>query len=186
MIRRYSIRLHIRAIYSPTDYRFRGRSYVLTEEERRSQCSQFGTRYRYFYIRLLNPAELPIVSGIESFELHWPTLHRRKLAPQTFVEIAEKLPNLRKMYGQLADAESRYPALRRICRNGLVHAIEDLSFPPSIKHLSLSLRHQTPFDQAWQPTNLLRPSARHDPLSSALWRATSHQSSLNTLYIGGS
>lgn len=128
-------------MYSSTDYRFRSRSYVPTEEERHSQYSQFGMRYRYSYVRLLNAEELSIVSGVEGFELHWPTLHRRKLALQTFVEIAAKLLNLREMYGQLVDAESRYPALRCICRSGLVHTIDGLSFPPLIKHLSLSLRH---------------------------------------------
>jgi hypothetical protein len=122
----YSIQLHIRILYSLTDYSFRSRSYVPTEEEVRSQNSEFGMRYRYSYIRLLNPTELPIITGIEVFELHWRNRYQRKLAPQTFVEIAAKLPNLRKVCGKLADAESVYPALRRTCRNDLVHTIDNL------------------------------------------------------------
>lgn len=89
------------------------------------------------------------------------------------------------MWGQLADAESRYPALRRRYRNGLVYAIESLSFPVSIKHLSLKLQYWMPINQAWLPTNLLPPGTNHDLLSSAVWKATCYQSSLTTLYIKG-
>lgn len=77
----YPVQLHIQDISSPTDYRYRSRSYVPTEEEQLSQYGEFGMRYRYSYIRLLNPTELPIVSGIEVFELHWQNRHGRKLAP---------------------------------------------------------------------------------------------------------
>ncbi|KAE9369303.1 hypothetical protein N431DRAFT_560164 [Stipitochalara longipes BDJ] len=181
----YSVQLHIRNLYSPTDHRFRGRSYEPTEEAQQCQYGEFGMRCRYSYIRLLNPTELPIVSGIEIFELHWRNPYSRKLAPQTFVEIAAKLPNLRKIWGELADSESAYPALRRRYRNDLVYAIESLSFPASIKHLSLTLQHWGHMDQAWQPTSLLHPGASHDSLSGTVWRATCHQNILNTLYIKG-
>jgi hypothetical protein len=49
--------------------------------------------------------DLPILSGIEVFELHRRNRYHRKLAPQPFVEIAAKLPGLRKMWAELADAE---------------------------------------------------------------------------------
>ena len=181
----YSVRLTIRVLYSPTDYRFRSRSYTPTEEELQTQFGEFGMRYRYSYIHLLKPEELPIVKGIEGFDLHWHNWHRRKLAPQTLFEIAAKLPNLSDMRGDLADTESRYPALRQRYRQGLVQAIEKLSLPPSIKRLSLELKRFGPLDQTWQPTNVSKLNAGRDPLSTAVWRSTCHLARLTCFRFTG-
>jgi hypothetical protein len=47
----------------------------------------------------LNPTELPIVSGVEVFKLHWHNRHGRKLAPQAFIETAAKFSKLEMLWG---------------------------------------------------------------------------------------
>ncbi|KAH8816654.1 hypothetical protein F5884DRAFT_725922 [Xylogone sp. PMI_703] len=181
----YSIQLNIYTLYSPTDYRFPGRSYVPTEEEEKCQYGEFGMRYRYSYIRLLNATELPSVSGIQAFGYYQRSMYCCKLAPQSLIEIVAKLPNMSKIWLDLADTEFRYRALRRQYRDGLANAIDSLLFPASTEYLNLNLLHIAPLNQSWQLADLLQPDDNHDPLSSAIWRATSHQNRLTTLCING-
>lgn len=181
---RSSLELHIGAIYSPTDYRFRSPTYKPTGEEVKTQFGQFGMRHRYSYIHLLQAAELPQVHSIHVLQLCWPTWHRRKIAPQAFIEIGVKLPNLTSMHGTLADFESGYPAIRRVYRDGLANTVNTCSFP-AIKDLSLKSVHPNLANQAWRPSNLAPNSRAGDPLCVAIRRATYRMSDLSSLHVEG-
>jgi hypothetical protein len=182
----YSFEFHIHHIYSPTDCRFLGRSYVLTKQEVVQLWStNYGLTHRYSYIHLLRIIELPIFHGIQLFELHWKGPHRRKLAPQTLIEIATKLPNLQRISGELPDISYQYLALRYECRKNLAHTLESLSLPILLTYLGLSLEHWGPKEQTWESTSLFDRGCNYDSLSSAILNATYYHKNLSTLHVKG-
>lgn len=147
-------------------------------------------RYRYSYLLLEQPGELPIVPCMTGIDLRIG-LHRlseRRIAPQVGIELLAKMPNAR--FALIAAPniwmESRYPAIRRTNRDAFVSALSNNPLPTSVDDfLGLNLDRNSPSDQTWQPLNLLSDGAQSDPASSAIWNAASKLNRLRKLRIEG-
>ncbi|KAM5346919.1 hypothetical protein ACJ41O_009924 [Fusarium nematophilum] len=191
----YCIELEIEAICSPSDDKsplagLRVPGYVPRleavepgdHEEARHRDLQ-DRRFQYSYLRLLRPAELPRVASIVSLTTR---ATKRILAPRTAVDIAAKLPNLRRGSWFMNDTERRYPALRRSQRDGLANAVrEALPGSSALQSLDIRMGQELLWNHAWHPGDLTSENKAGDPLCTAIREATGGFKSLTSLAISG-
>lgn len=87
---------------------------------------------------------------------------------------------------QFSDLENRYPSLRRSNRHGLASVLQDRSLPSSLEEiLGLDIQSVPGANQTWRPINLLTSADQPDPVSSAIWEATSKLDRLKLLRLAG-
>ncbi|KAF7536174.1 hypothetical protein G7Z17_g13089 [Cylindrodendrum hubeiense] len=192
---RYSIHLDIEAVYSPTDDFHNGSrgaprrierldvAELENDEEVRRRDLQ-DRRFQYSYIRLLRPAELPVVRAISGFNT---TVMKRTLAHRTAVEIAAKLPNLRSGNWFMDDTEQRYPAMRRSCRHQLAEVVREVLPAAAVLHtLHVCMSQDLLWNHAWLPADLTTVGREaSDPLGHAIREATADLGSLKSLTVTG-
>ncbi|KAI0012088.1 hypothetical protein F4779DRAFT_626190 [Xylariaceae sp. FL0662B] len=188
------IELGLRDVYSISDHLFLRRSsppsckvghfgHLLRDENDTHNVDLYRWRFRFSYIRLLQPSELPIVPVVRSFFTYPMT---RNICDCVHIEIATRLPSLRVARWRMNDWEIRYIALRRAHRHDLAQVVaEDL---PRLSALqSLTVHMNSIF--FWAPKcsiGTLDPgNFTFDTLSDAIRTATGGISTLRELYING-
>ncbi|KAH7158098.1 hypothetical protein B0J13DRAFT_581985 [Dactylonectria estremocensis] len=204
----YSIQLDIEAVYSPTDDFHNGHNgcrgtprrieridvaELENDDEIRRRDLQ-DRRFQYSYIRLLGPAELPVVRAISGFNT---TVIKRRLAHRTAVDIAAKLPNLRSGNWFMDDSEQRYPAMRRSGRHQLAEVVRDvLPAAEALQTLHVCMSQDLLWNHAWLPADLTvvgkeasgqetSGQGSFDPLGCAIREATADLGSLKNLTVTG-
>jgi len=191
----YSIEVRIEDIYFPMDYGRRDLgSYVRYQEVRPAEGGDGETasprdllhhRYIHSSLCLIQSTDLPVVPAVRSFNVNSFRLYGRTIAPESVLEIAAKLPNLRRCWLGLRHGSIRYPALHRARRVILTHALERVALPNSIEQLRMAMLPNIITNQSWHPPRVVDHGTGCDPLSRALWKATAYLPCLTTLDIGG-
>ncbi|KAI5464119.1 hypothetical protein BGZ63DRAFT_401097 [Mariannaea sp. PMI_226] len=191
---RYSIKLEIEAVYSPTDdsasdSRGAPRRIERLEAVEPGNCEEASRRdlqdrrFQYSYIQLLNPDELPVVPAITSFNTN---VMKRTLAHRTAVDIAAKLPNLRNGNWLMDDAELRYPALRREGRRQLAGAVRAvLPNAAALQTLHICMSQDLLWNHAWVPADLTVDGETSDSLGRAIRESTANLKRLRNLTVTG-
>lgn len=172
---RDGVHLSLEDIYSPSD------------PDEPNRISDRGNRHKYSYICLRKAGDLPLVPAISAFDIR-PPRHpqQRRLAPKTGLELLARMPMVCWAAMELPDTEDRYPAIRRRNRGDLASVLRINSLPNSLDEtLSLYLDSHPGANQTWHPANLLASDDQPDPVSSALWEASSKLNKLKQLIITG-
>lgn len=173
----YSVELEINDVYSPKDNDHRTRPVVIGRPgDLRS------TRYKYSYIEIKDPSQLPSVPGISVLRTR---LMNRRLSAQTAIHIAGRLPNLRVIDMYAFDDERRYNRLRLQNRIALGQALESVGLPQSLQEISLKLDHGRPQSHPWEPPSLWLDDQCLDIIGNNLRKATSHCRRLTKLQVEG-
>lgn len=144
-------------------------------------------RHRYSYLCLQRAEDLPLVPIISGFDMR---MHqgssRRHITPRTGIELLARMPMVNWAMLDLPDSEDRYPNLRRRNRDDLASVLRSQSLPSSLdEDLGLHVASYAGANQTWPPANLLTHDGRPDPVSSAIWEASSKLNGLRTLKIEG-
>lgn len=144
-------------------------------------------RHRYSYIRLRKAEDLPLVPIISGFDLRInQRSSKRRVAPRTGIELLARMPTVHWAMLALPDAEDRYPSLRRRNRDDLASVLRSESLPSSLdESLGLHIESHAGANQTWRPANLLTHDDQPDPVSSAIWAASSKLNRLRQLKIEG-
>ncbi|KAI1305053.1 hypothetical protein F5Y03DRAFT_163040 [Xylaria venustula] len=186
------IGLCLRDVYSSADHPFLRRASPsfdagtvsqLRRDENHAVADLWGWRFRYSYLRLLHPSQLPTVPVISSLSINSTT---RNVCDRVLVDLTAKLPNIRQASWRLIDWEIRYLGLRRAHRHDLARAFTEV-FPRSSSLQSLVLRMGSIW--LWAPNfsagTLNLDNSSRDELSSAIRTATGSISTLKELLIDG-
>ena len=187
------IQLGLRDIYSNADHDFLRRSspaynagcYLHVHRDARNSyiADLWSWRYRYSYLRLLHPSQLPVVPVIESFITYPMT---RNMCDRVPIDMAARLPSLRVCSWRMNQWEIPYISLRRTHRRDLAQAVAEV-LPRSSALQSLTLNMNSLF--FWSPNfsvGTLDPvNSTFDTLSNALRTATGGISTLTKLSIRG-
>ncbi|RSL47543.1 hypothetical protein CEP53_009883 [Fusarium sp. AF-6] len=191
----YCIQLEIEAIYSPSDdqnlntgLRVPGRVIRLEpvepgNEDDAAHRDLQDRRFQYSYLTLLRPEELPVVTSLVAFTTRTT---KRPLAPKTAIDIAAKLPNLRKGSWFMSDTERRYPVLRRSQRHELANSIQKaLPGSAGLRTLEVCMRQELLWNHAWHPADLTCADTASDPLCGAIRETTGGLKALTNLTVTG-
>jgi hypothetical protein len=145
-------------------------------------------RHRYSYICLRRAKDLPLVPIISGFDIRMnQRASKRRVAPRTGIELLARMPMVSWAILKLPDTEDRYPALRRKNRHELASVLRSESLPSSLdESLGLHIESYAGANQTWRPANLLAYDDQPDPVSSAIWEASSKLNGLRNLRIEGS
>lgn len=144
-------------------------------------------RHWYSYLCLQRAEDLPLVPIISGFDMR---MHqgssRRHIFPRTGIELLARMPMVSWAMLDLPDLEDRYPCLRRRNRDDLASVLRSQSLPSSLdEDLGLHVASYAGANQTWCPANLLTHDDQPDPVSSAIWEASSKLNGLRTLKIEG-
>ncbi|KAI1428610.1 hypothetical protein F5Y12DRAFT_730834 [Xylaria sp. FL1777] len=189
------IRLRLRDVYSCADHPFLRRTSPSFKVEISSSLRRdadngntvvdlWTWRFRYSYLRLLNPSELPMVPVIRTFVTCPMT---RNICDRVPIDIAAKLPNLQRTSWVMRDWEIRYINLRRAHRHDLAQAVtEVLPRFPALQSLSLWMGSVYLWAPNFSLGTLNLDDSEFDTLSGAIRTATGNISTLKELVICGS
>lgn len=144
-------------------------------------------RHIYSYLRLQRAKDLPLVPIISGFDIRTSQRSsKRRIAPRTGIELLARMPMVSWAILALPDTEDRYPAIRRRNRDELASVLRSESLPSSIyETLGLLIESHAGANQTWRPANLLARDDQPDPVSSAIWEASSKIDGLRQLKIEG-
>lgn len=139
-------------------------------------------RFKYSYLSLVAPANLPPVPIITRFE---ERRMLRKISPEAFIRISACFPNMLDACSFLWDDERQYPALSSLNRAAMAQALQEVKLPSSLRSLTLLLRQDMIWNHSWTPADL-RPAGQDlDLLCAALRNATVECESLEQLRLNG-
>ncbi|KAH9900487.1 hypothetical protein F4778DRAFT_145031 [Xylariomycetidae sp. FL2044] len=162
-----------------------GSGFMLHKDEHYSLIDFGSWRHRYSYLRLANPAALPLLPVVRSFSAHRMT---RNICDRVPVDIAARLPNLQTGDWRMNDWEIPYLALHRAHRQDLAQAVTSC-LPQASTLQSLTLECIMITIHSWcprcSPGTLHPENANHDTLSDAIRTSTAGMSNLTELKIRG-
>lgn len=124
------VQLHLRDTYLSADHTVLRRFSPDYEHiKRRLLRSESGTdvidlrnwRFRYSFLRLVHASELPLVPVVRSFTVSSMT---RNICDRVPIDIASRLPSLRRLVWRMNDWDIRYIGLRRTHRYDLAQAFK--------------------------------------------------------------
>jgi hypothetical protein len=188
------IQLHLRDVHSSADHHFIRRSSPSFDWETdgvpRTSSALDATnrildlwswRFRYSYIHLYRPEDLPSGPVVRFFA---KTPSTRTVCDRVVVDIASRLPNLRKAHWRMNCPDNRFIAFRRTHRHDLAQAITE-ALPQAAGLQSLIMEAVFHDFSPHFSVGTLHPGIATDPLSNAIRTVTGSMKELKILRIKG-